>query len=309
MVADSPQSEPSLRSDDPVAQLAWIDEWARRNDPTHLQVDIAAFEAQHLAAIEEDYGRLLEQSWVEFASLVALVDQLNFAERDWPAHRSVQYVLLAMNLKSFASALDRLSKGYYEDALAITRGLYETFLRLSFISLHRDHPYAALDDKPPRGTPKFIVTNFVRDQLRLDWTSTYSILSVFAHSNMHETMKAIFASIDEPEARRHGLVMVYDRHLFEVAAPLLQFVLLAHLRFATECLTEGSVVVDLEQLATANEAVEVLMVSMTTHPKPFWRTVADDLDYVFELIRVADVGSDWKTLRDHRDPVAQEQSD
>jgi hypothetical protein len=70
-----------------------------------------------------------------------------------------------------------------------------------------------------------------------------------------------------------------------------------------------SVVVDLEQLATAHEAVEVLMVSTTTHPKPFWRTVADDLDYVFELIRVADVGSDWKTLRDHRDPVAQEQSD
>ncbi len=40
-----------------------------------------------------------------------------------------------------------------------------------------------------------------------------------------------------------------------------------------------------------------------THPKPFWRNVADDLDYVFEVIAAADMGGDWQALAKARPVV------
>lgn len=102
--------QPSLDSDDLAKRMEWIDSWSRRNLPAGLLEDLSGFEARHLRLFEDKLGRLLDQSWVQFAALTQLVDQLNFANRDWHPNRSVQFALLAHNLKSFVSALDRLPR-------------------------------------------------------------------------------------------------------------------------------------------------------------------------------------------------------
>ncbi len=94
--------------------LAWADEWVQRNQPSVL-TDLKLYEDQHLNEFERSYGHGLSQFYVEYGALLDLVDEVNFHERStWPAHRSIQFVLLAKNLKALHSAMDRLSKGFMQ---------------------------------------------------------------------------------------------------------------------------------------------------------------------------------------------------
>lgn len=157
--------------------------------------------------------------------------------------------------------------------------------------------------RPPPGVPRFNVSNFAAQELRLGWT-TYSILSGFAHSNIDEPMLGIFEAIDEPEPRRFGLQMSYDDRLISAAAPTLQFILLLHLRFATDVLCDSVSLVDQDQFELATEAVAVLTTALRTHPRPHWPSVTDDIDYVFNLIALADNQLEWQHLPKKRPTVA-----
>lgn len=98
----------------------------RADSPAASSLDLQAAEQAHIETFMLEYGRLRAQFDVEYEALVGPVDQVNFVDRStWPPARSIQYVLLAYNLKPFASAMDRLARGYYEDAITLTRVLYE----------------------------------------------------------------------------------------------------------------------------------------------------------------------------------------
>lgn len=97
----------------------------------------------------------------------------------------------------------------------------------------------------------------------------------------------------EPE--RFGLGFDRDASLAEAAIPFLQFVLLAHLRFAAERLA-GDVALPGWQSATATDAVALLTYGLVNHPKEYWRMVARDLDVLFEMLAVADRREDWKAF-------------
>ena len=145
-----------LAFDSPDAAQEAVDDWVRRNSPSSTARDLVQFEREHLELFGERYGRLHVQFDVAFDQLVAVVEQVNFVEKSsWPQHRALQYILLSHNLKAFISAMDRLSKGYYEDSAVLSRTLYETFLRAIFISCHSANPWGAFPVPPPKGVPKF----------------------------------------------------------------------------------------------------------------------------------------------------------
>lgn len=130
----------------------WADQWTSERLPTPLVLQTIDEERAHFARFNADYGRYVGQFEVEYQSLAELIDHLNFVDRSsWPEHRSVQYALSAYNLRTFYSALDRLVRGYYEDCIALTRGLYETFVRMLFVSCYPDSAYNVLVRKPPKG--------------------------------------------------------------------------------------------------------------------------------------------------------------
>lgn len=105
-------------------------------------------------------------------------------------------MLAAYNVKTFYSALDRLTKGYYEDSITLTRGLYETFVRTLFISCHPDDAYNALIFKPPKGERAFNLTNFLRNELGLEWETKYGVMSTFAHSNSLQVLSALQRALE-----------------------------------------------------------------------------------------------------------------
>jgi len=285
-----------FNSDDEVK--AWADAWVAARIPSALVLDLTQLEHEHFAQFNSDYGRFVDQFEVEFTALAMLIDDLNFIDRStWPPHRYVQYVLLAKNVKTFYSALERLARGYYEDSITLVRGLYETFVRLLFISCHPDDAYSALGYKAPKGMRQFKLTNFLRDELRLEWDTNYSVMSVFAHSNSFNALEALIrADHRDGDPERFRLEHQFDLKLAEMTMPLLQFVLCTHLRFATERMVGAGHSTEPDALATALESVDLLSYGLKHHPKPYWRSVSDDLDLLFEMIEIADKRDDWRAF-------------
>ena len=288
--------------------MAWADAWTAQHKPSEAVQSLRAQEAEHAQLVATSYGRLLDQLEVEFAAHAAALDLVNYTDRTtWPGHRSVQHMLLSANAKSFHTSIDLLRRGHYEDCLALTRGLYETFARALFISCYPDTTRSTLAPAP-KGTRAFKLTNFLRDDLKLQWSSQYSIMSTFAHSRAFQVVQAwerTATRTGDPE--RFGVTHGFDPALFELAAPFLQFVLFAHLRFTTDQLVGGSDVSDPEALRTAHEARDLLSFGLETHPKPYWQQVRSDLDDVFAVVDTADQGGDWRTLiQDLRPPPPEE---
>lgn len=222
----------------------------------------------------------------------------------WPPHRSIQYALLAHNLKPLRSGMDRLTNGYYEDSLALLRIAYETFIRLVFISVHHDDPWGGLAPKPTPPTPRFNLTGFVRDQLRLGWATSYSVLSAFTHSNAVDVLDSLRRAVArQGEPERFGPSIEFDTNRIELVLPQLHFALLAYLRFTVDRLVGLQLRPQIPEVTLAIESVEVMTFVVRSHPKPYWRDVADDLDYVFDLIGAAEAGDDWKTMAKSRPMV------
>lgn len=287
-----------LRFDNPEEARQWADDWLETLGPSPVVTELVQYEQEHRLRALREYGRMAAQFEAHYTALVQLIDQVNFVDRSsWPQHRAIQYVLLSYNLKPFWSAVDRLIKGFYEDALTLLRGLYETVIRVVFVSCHPEDPWGALMNKPPQGTPAFNMTNFVRDELKLQWFSKYTIMSVFAHSN---TLKAIDAlkraSEEQDEPERFGLRLEYDTDLVELAGAFLQFLLLVYVRFALDRLIGASEVRDPEQLQTARTSLALLTYGLDDHPKEYWKGVAADLDFLFQMLEVADRGGDWRAM-------------
>ena len=211
---------------------AWADAWLAERLPTELVVQTIDDERAHFERFNSDYGRFVGQFEVEYQALAQLVDRLNFVDRSaWPSHRHVQYVLLAYNVRTFYSALDRLVRGYYEDCITLTLGLYETFVRILFVSCYPTTPYNALMAKLPKGERRFNLTNFLRDDLGLAWETKYSIMSVFAHSNSLRVLEALQrASERRGDPEQFGVRFDYEPELIEAAVPFLQFTLTSHIR-------------------------------------------------------------------------------
>ena len=275
-----------------------MDTWVEERLPTKVVPLLLGHEREHFELFNQDYGRFVSQFEVQYSALAEIIDQINFVERSsWPDHRSLQYVLVAYNVKTFYSALDRLVRGYYEDSITLIRGLYETFVRTLFVSCHPDDAYSALIFNPPKGVKRFNLTNFLRDELHLEWETKYGVMSTFAHSNSYQVLTALERAtqgIGEPE--RFGISFEYNTALAEAAIPFLQFVLLAHLRFSMERFIGAITCPDQRGLSTATGSVDLLTYGLVNHPKEYWRTVARDLDVLFEMLEIADRREDWKAF-------------
>lgn len=282
----------------------WADQWIAGHLPADVVVQTIGDERAHFERFNADYGRLVGQFEVEYNALAVLIDYYNFMDRSaWPPHRFVQYAMVAYSARTFYSAFDRLVRGYYEDCITLTRTLYETFVRVLFVSCYPDSPYNSLMRNPPKGERCFNLTNFVHDDLGLEWGTKYKIMSVFAHSNSLLVLEALQRAADgrgEPE--RLGVRYDYEPRLIEAATPFLQFALLGHTRFAIEQLGGTDPPPDTEFLEDAQDSVDLLTYGIRTHAKPYWRRVADDLDLLFRMLPIADASGDWKAfLDDQRD--------
>ena len=242
-----------------------------------------------------------------YTALAEAVDMVNFLSKDaWPEHRGAQYLLVAENIKSFRSAQDRLMKGYYQDCGAITRSLYEAFVRVLFMSLCSEHWSSAIAHPTPSGQRKFNLTALLKD-LGLDWEPIYRLLSGVAHSNRQSVLQRIAAlAMADEEVRRYGYRNEFDSAQVNVYLPVLDFVLWVHLRIIWD--------VVLESRSDSISAASVVVAGVDSHldrikgslfiltpyiryeSSDMWSQAGHDVDRLVTMMQMADKGQDWKQL-------------
>ena len=286
----------------------WMNGWLDRHLPSEW---VGLLHDQDRAiALEfiDEYRHSVEILEVGYTALAEAVDLVNFVPKDpWPDHRGAQYLFIAENVKSFRSAQDRLMRGYYQDCGSITRSLYETFVRVLFMSLHSEDWSSAITYSTPPGQRKFNLTSLLRDELGLDWDPIYRLLSEASHSNIQSVRQRILALFaTDVEVRRYGYRNEFDPVQINVYLPVLDFVLWAHLRIIWDVILEprsdslegaSSVVVDIDTyLDRIRGSLFVLTPYIRYRSVELWSQAGHDVDRLIEMMQMADMGQDWRVL-------------
>ena len=287
---------------------AWLRGWLDRHIPSEWVGLLHDQDKDIALKFIDEYRGFVEIFEVGYTALAEAVDLVNFVSKDsWPEHRGAQYLLIAENIKSFRSAQDRLMRGYYQDCGAISRSLYESFVRVLFMSLHPEYWSSAVSYMAISGQRKFNLTGLLRDELRLDWDPIYRLLSGVSHSNIQAVLQQVVAlSVPDKEAERYGYRNEFNPQQAIMYMPVLNFVLWAHLRviwyvifgpFPNAVPEVSRVVVGVESCLDRIKGSLFMLSRSTRHnSSTLWPRVAQDLDRLIEMMRMADQGQDWRTL-------------
>ena len=248
-----------------------------------------------------DYGGFIDIFNISFTLLVKQVNRVSFvAKADWVDHRSVQYILLSHNIKTFYSVVDRVSYGFADDAIVLMRPLLETIIRLVHISCYPEDPYSVLVHKPPKGTRHFQFNNFVENDLKLDWLQEYGIVSSFTHSNSYRTIEYAAAYGGQGIAPREIVTQTSGRDYTEVVTNSITFYLYCYMQIVRRVFTvELEDSTDEEVWRDATEMEDILKTILLEHPNPSGRLLklVKDADDLVNLILQADLGeSPWEDI-------------
>ena len=278
------------------AAAAWADKWSGLHLPSQVVLDISAGEREHFIEFNRDDGRFVCQFEVQFRPSPPLSTGSTLSTKGLGRHIVRFSLYCRLNVKSFNSALDRLARGYYEDCFAMTHGLYETFIRLMWISCHPNDAYAAVVRKPPAGVPQFNLTGFLSDELKLSLGGALQRAVGVWHSSSHQVLLAM--ATHRSARRRAGAVRSDGRLQVRARGSGWSTAQLHPSRPSTfrgrapHWLGDKSGRVCAQARTRINRSSDY---GMASHSKEHWRDVAADLDALFVMIEIADKDGDWRS--------------
>jgi hypothetical protein len=273
-----------------------LDELCQRADTRALEAALSE-QAHHALYMASDFGRWTSQVEMYLGALKETSDGLNYLDKsDWPPHRGLQFVIAAHALKPLYSGYGLLLRGCYEDAITLLRSVYESFLRILFISCNQDHPYNAYNVE--KAGAQFNATGLVDDELKLDWRK-YRIMSMFTHSNKARFLSDVVAF---SKGESYAITVTYEvnEDYRGVGTNNLDFLVLVWLRlfnsvFRPEVKKSGPAVQ--RRYETLDGYSDIAFESLSKHTaNEYWRCVARDVEKLFELIDHMDQSpdDDWK---------------
>ena len=258
---------------------------------------IQNYQADHRQLVFRQYSRFMNQFEMFFCSMIEYSSKMNYVKKNWPINRGFQFIIATRALKQFYSAYNLFLDGAYEDSLTVLRSVYESFLRIIFVSCHPECPYNAFRTKGQTGA-QFNATGLVKDQLKLDW-ATYDITSAFAHSNQLIIMEDVIELSNQPKVI--GLSYDVNNELIQILINNISFLITAYLTAYEQLFTvdvprhkqEGFTQKIVSRL---HSYAQISRENLRTHnSNKNWRKISVDLDNIFELIKSMDANPelDW----------------
>lgn len=123
---------------------------------------------------------------IAFDSIIESIIQTNFEKKDnRPEHRTIQFLLIRNNLSTIFSSYNLLIWGFYLDSIILIRSLFESVIRIMYISYFPEDKDSALYNK--KWGKKLNITQFTKNILNID--RHYQLLSIKSHSNAYKTIK------------------------------------------------------------------------------------------------------------------------
>jgi hypothetical protein len=281
--------------------IARLDTLTKASNTSQI-VNIQKYQTQHTAYMTKSYGRFMDQFETFFCAMTSYSHNINYLDKTaWPINRGFQFVIMTSALKQFYSAYALLNVGAYEDSITILRSIYESFLRMVFVSCHPECPYNAYGATGQTGT-KFNATGFVKDELKLDWT-TYSTSSSFAHSNMYKVMGDMIEMGVDKKPKLIALTYEVDDDMISLITNFMNFLLTVYLDAYDQLFT-----VDISKheeketlqphIDKLHEYALICHEALRSHnANEYWRKTAVDIENIFELIKAMDSDAtlNWKS--------------
>lgn len=193
--------------------------------PSKVVQEILEYEQKHISYMVSEYHKFILQFEHAYELIVDLMIALNYFPKDnFPKHRSTQIILLNNNLKPLFSGFERLKRGFYEDSLTLFRVCYDTIIRIYFISFYPKDFEAVLVDKLPEGRRRFNLTNFIKNDLDVDWSYLYSLMSHVSHANRSKTLIDILSILRNGQKTPIQLEFKIDTELMSSSINILYFI-------------------------------------------------------------------------------------
>lgn len=267
----------------------------RDTEPSQVVLDINRYEQDHLRKVLKEYERFVAQFELFYDLIVKITQGVNYIEKsNWPKHRSVQFMLIAHNLKNIYSSFDRLVKGFYEDSITLDRPAYEAFIKVIYITCYPDDPFSVVSGRKSSSGRKFNLTNFIKDELKLDWHD-YRLFSIISHAKAYSVLTEAVKISREGQKEPIALKFKFDEKLFELGGNYIIFLLLVCLKIIV-CLftTSYSHILKKEMVEKAKELIMLSEKGMSLHPKDYWPQVIKDTEDIFKMIEEVEGGKNWK---------------
>lgn len=165
-------------------ELEQLIEETQRDSPAKTSMDIYTYIEKHKEFVVNRFGGYLKYFEDYFDVLNDIINRLNFAPKKlWPQYKSVMYLMFPETMKTLHRAFEDIVAGYYDEAMILLRSVYETYIKMIFIACYPDDYEAIFKDR--KNKRNFNLTNFLKDDLNLDWGFIYRIMSYVAHSKIH----------------------------------------------------------------------------------------------------------------------------
>ena len=155
---------------------------------------IERFEPRHRRWALAKFGKGFQYFEDGFDVLANVIRNANRANKSaWPKHRIIQFYFAGDSLARLFRAKEDALDGFGDEAIVLTRSVYEAFMRIVFISCFPRDWEATLPYEPTQRPKRaFKVTTFLRDELKVDWDfPIYQQQSVSAHGQWKTILRLL----------------------------------------------------------------------------------------------------------------------
>lgn len=173
-----------------------------------------------------------------FDSIIETMQQINFeSKEDWPEHRWTQRLIIKNNLPTLFSAYNLLISGFYIDSMTLIRSLFESVIKIIYISHSPEEKEWALLYNTG-WTKKFNITSFQKDVLKIDWH--YKLLSANAHSSWYKTIKDLIDISQNWQKKTINIELWRNDDELSMSLNWLEFIIWNYLFFTKEYLVNNN---------------------------------------------------------------------
>lgn len=280
-----------------------LDELSSAIAPSKVVLDIHDWENKHSQKTIQDYQRFIAQFELYYETAVELCHVINYIDKkNWPAYRSVQFLLIVHNLKSLYSSFDKLVKGFYEDSIILARPPYEGFIKCIYITCNPSDPYSVITNSKDASGKKFNLTNFLKEELKLDWIK-YQVFSALVHANQYSVLKDTVEIQQAGQKDAISLKFIFDKTKLETGINDVSYILLVFLKMICEFFATSAN--DIHAEALLERGRELIMLreeGLLLNTKDYWPRVVLDTRDIFQMMKRAESESEgweniWKEIR------------
>lgn len=256
--------------------------------------DIYKYIERHTSVVVSQFKGYVKYFEDYFDVLNDVISKLNYApKKEWPQYKSLQYLMFPETMKTLHRAFEDIVAGYYEEAVILLRSVYEAYVKMIFIACYpEDYEAIFINRKHKRN---FNLTNFIKDDLHLDWEFIYRLMSYTSHSKTHLILMRLIKLSKGEDKNLIRLEYKYDKDAISRPINLSTFLLYALLNTMLLTFKDDfdNSKIDKNYSIKIVKIDKVLRGIIESLPNKF-SSIISDIDKIDNILEAVKQGKDWK---------------